>query len=438
LTSTEPERAGRESGGVRSKLPAGVFDASFASLATFVAGLVAVNILEGDDLGIYAVFFAAFTFGQLVAYQLIYVPAEIVAVSRRGVLRLAVFEDSFRLGAIPSVAGASLVFVAALTTAPLASTSLTLGLTATAFCATLLSPSQDHVRRTLHIADKSWQAAWMSFTQFAVTLAATGVMLALDVSVVWIPFGALTAANLISLTFGMYLVIRDRRRAEAEGHRTKAGDRVTFAELVPQGRWLLLQAAIPAGAAFVTANIITYLAGPTAMGYAEAARIVAQPIVVLAGGLIYPLRPRAMEAALDRDLASSIRVERAYVAIVALGGLAYIPLAGGTWPWNPMQYLVPAAYEVPGLVIATILANTILASVFLLTNELMAAGKARTLAILNSFAAAIRILVATSAGVTGAFARPLSEGTAELFVIGGQLRGHRDIYRPTADTDPEA
>jgi hypothetical protein len=67
----------------------------------------------------------------------------------------------------------------------------------------------------------------------------------------------------------------------------------------------------------------------------------------------------------------------------------------------------------------------------------MAAGKARTLAILNSFAAAIRIIVATSAGVTGAFARPLSEGTAELFVIAGQLRGHRDIYRHAADVDPE-
>jgi hypothetical protein len=124
---------------------------------------VAVNVLDAADLGIYAVFFSAFTFGQLVAYQLIYVPAEIVAVSRRGVFRLAIFDDSFRLGSLPSLAGASLAFLAALTTAPLASTQLTIALTATAFTATLLSPSQDHVRRTLHIADKSWQAAAMSF-----------------------------------------------------------------------------------------------------------------------------------------------------------------------------------------------------------------------------------------------------------------------------------
>jgi hypothetical protein len=262
-------------------------------------------------------------------------------------------------------------------------------------------------------------------------------MLALNVSVVWIPFGALTAANFVSLSLGMYMVIRDRRRAEADGHRTKADDRVSFAELVPQGRWLLLQAAIPAGAAFVTANIITYLAGPTAMGYAEAARIVAQPIVVLAGGLIYPLRPRAMEAALDRDLALSIRVERVFVTIVVLGGLMYIPLAGGAWPWNPMQYLVPAAYEVTGLVTATILANIILASIYLLVNEMMAAGKARTLAFLNGLGAGIRILVATSAGAIGAFARPLSEGTGELVVIAGLLRARRDIYGPATKPDSQ-
>lgn len=417
--------------GVRSKLPAGVLDASFASLATFVSGLVAVNVLDAADLGIYAVFFSAFTFGQLIAYQLIYVPAEIVAVSRGGVLRLAVFDDSFRLGTLPSFAGASLVLLAALTTAPLASTSLTISLTVTAFAATLLSPSQDHVRRTLHIANKSWQAAMMSLTQFLVTLIATGIMLLLDVPVGWIPFGALTAANFLSLALGLILVVRDR-------HHTKSDSRLGFSELIAQGRWLLLQASIPAAAAFVTANVITYLAGPEAMGYAEAARIVAQPIVVLAAGLIYPLRPRAMEAALDRDLTASIRVERIYITMVVVGGLAYIPLAGGTWFWNPMQYLVPAAYEVPGLVTATVIANIILASIFLLVNEMMAAGKGRTLAVLNAVGGGIRILVSLSAGLIGAFARPVAEGAGELTVAAGLLRTRRDIYGGKEQDDSDA
>jgi len=168
------------------------------------------------------------------------------------------------------------------------------------------------------------------------------------------------------------------------------------------------------------------------MGYAEAARIVAQPIVVLAAGLIYPLRPRAMEAALNLDLRSSVRVERLYVSMVIVGGLMYIPLAGVAWSWNPMLYLVPPAYEVPGLVTATILANIVLASVFLLVNEMMAANRARSLAFLNLVSAGIRMVVATSAGLIGAFARPLAEGTGELFVVGGLLSLHRRVYRQSA------
>ena len=279
--------------GVRSKLLPGVLDAGFASLATFAAGLAAVAVFDEADLGVYAVFFVAFTLGQLVAYQLIYVPAEIVAVGRVGEQRLTIFDDSLRIGILPSLAGASVVFAATLTTAPIASTGLIIGLTVTAWIATLLSPTQDHVRRTLHVADRSWHAAVMSTTQFLVSGAAIAVLLVLDAPAAWVPFGALALANLVSLSIGLLLVHHDRHHARASSH-------VTFRDLVAQGRWLLLQASIPAAAAFVTANIITYLAGPEAMGYAEAARIVAQPILVLAAGLIYPLRPRAMEAALSQ------------------------------------------------------------------------------------------------------------------------------------------
>ena len=428
MSAGEPKTAPPASKSVRSKLPAGVVDASFASLATFAAGLVAVNIFGGHDLGIYAVFFAAFTFGQLVAYQLIYVPAEIVAVGEQGTQRLTIFADSIRIGFVPSLLGASLVLVASISTAPLSSFPLTIGLTVTVFAATLLSPTQDHVRRTLHIADRSWHAAAMSVTQFVVTVGTIGILLAADVAVPWIHFGALTAANFVSLSLGLVLVARDR-------HHAKAHVQLSFGELTDDGRWLLLQAAVPAGAAFVTANIITYLAGPVAMGYAEGARIVAQPIVVLAAGLIYPLRPRAMEAALTRNRPASVRVERAYVALVAMGGLIYLPLVSGAWAWNPMQYLVPVAYVVPGLVAAAVLANIVLASVFLLLNEMMAAGKGRTLAFWNTVAGVVRILIATSAAVIGPFARPVSEGVGELPVIGGLLNQHRKIYRTNSGTD---
>jgi hypothetical protein len=423
LKPIDPVFVRERASSVRSKLPAGITDASLASLATFSAGLVAVNIFSGADLGIYAVFFVAFTMGQLVAYQLIYVPAEIVAVPREESQQLAIFRESIRLGIGPSLVGASAMFVAVLTTAPLAEPALLIGLGVTGFGATLLSPTQDHVRRTLHIANRSWYAATMSLTQLVVTLLVIGTLLLIDTPTAWIPFGGLMAANLVSLGIGLVLV----RHTRSPVHAHIAPLR--FRTLAADGRWLLTQALIPAGAAFVVASIITYLASPTAMGYAEAARVVAQPIVVLAAGLIYPLRPRAMAAALDRDLAASVRVERMYVLMILVGGAMYLPFAAIGWGWNPMRHLVPVAYEVPGLVAATVVSNMIVASIFLLTNEMMAAGRGKRLAALNSAGAVIRILVSTSAGFTGAFARPLAEGTGELVVVAGQIADHHDRYR---------
>jgi O-antigen/teichoic acid export membrane protein len=428
---SEPSAGG--GAGVRSQLPPGVLDAGFASLATFVAGLAAVAVFDDADLGIYAVFFVAFTLGQLVAYQLIYVPAEIVAVGRTGVQRLTIFNDSLRIGFWPAIVGASAIFAATITTAPIASMELTIGLTVTAWIATFLSPTQDHVRRTLHVADHSWQAAAMSTTQFVVSSAAIALMLIFDAPAPWVPFGALAIANVVSLSVGLLLVRRDRQHAETPIH-------VTFRDLTADGRWLLLQASIPAAAAFVTANIITYLAGPEAMGYAEAARIVAQPVLVLAGGLIYPLRPRAMEAALKKDLPVSIRLETIYISMILVGGVGYLLLAGAPFPWNPMQYLVPVAYEVPGLVAASIGANVVLGSIFLAVNEMMAAGRGRSLAFLNALAAPIRIVVATSAAFVGAFARPLSEAIGEVVIISGLLVYHRQIYsaaQPEPASQPE-
>ena len=62
-------------------LTSGVVDAGMSSLATFLGGLIAANILGRAELGVYAVFFAAFNFGQVLANNLVYIPAEVVAVA---------------------------------------------------------------------------------------------------------------------------------------------------------------------------------------------------------------------------------------------------------------------------------------------------------------------------------------------------------------------
>ena len=63
-------------------LPAGVVDAGFASLATFVAGLAAVNLLSDTNRGVYGVFFAAFVVGTTFPHNLIFLPYQVYSVGR--------------------------------------------------------------------------------------------------------------------------------------------------------------------------------------------------------------------------------------------------------------------------------------------------------------------------------------------------------------------
>lgn len=421
--SFDDSRSGEhvEEQGVRSKLPAGVVDAGFASLATFLAGLVAVRVLSDVDRGIYAVFFATFTLGAILAYQLVYVPMEIVAVGRPHSQRLTVVRDSLRIGLWPSVGGAMVILGAVVSTAPIAETDLLVGLAITCWVTTLLSPTQDHLRRILHVADRSWHAAAMSVIQFAVTGAAIVVMTYVDAPIAWIPFGALAIANVVSSTVGLVLIGRHNAGSE-----TSEG--VRFGDISHSGKWLLMTAIIPAAVAVVAANIITYLASPEDLGYAEAARIVGQPILVLGSGLTFALRPRAMESAIRKDRHRSVRVELLFVAMIVAAALVYLPIVGGGWSWNPMRALVPAAYEVDGLVIAVVLTNTILASAYLVANEMMAAGKARSLATIEAIAAPLRVAAATSAVAIAAFARPVSEGVAAVTTWGGFLFLYRRWY----------
>jgi O-antigen/teichoic acid export membrane protein len=425
--SFDDSRSGEqvEEKGVRSKLPAGVIDAGFASLATFLAGLVAVNVLNDVDRGIYAVFFVTFSLGAILVYQLVYVPSEIVAVGRPLHLRLTIVKDSLRIGMWPSVAGAMAILGAAISTLPIADVDLVIGLTVTGWVTTFLSPTQDHLRRILHVADQSWHAAAMSIVQFVITAASLGIMWLLDAPIAWIPFGALAIANVGSSSLGLYLVKRDNAGAVIDKS-------VRFRDISHSGKWLLLTAIIPAAVAFVSANIITYLASPEALGYAEAARIVGQPILVLGSGLTFALRPRAMESAIKRDRSRSLRVEFLFIAMIVAAALLYLPIVGGAWTWNPMQVMVPAAYEIDGLVIAVVLTNTIWASAFLIANEMMAAGKERSLAVIEGVAAPLRVAAATSAAGIGAFARPVSEAVAAVTTWIGFLL----LYRKWYDSPP--
>jgi hypothetical protein len=384
---------------LRGSLPAGITDAGFASLGTFAAGLAAVNLLSDIDRGVYAVFVAAFLVATTFPHNLVYLPSQVYTVGRPMAERLLYLGRITAMGFGFSLLGSAVILIAAISTASHTTWAVTVALTATAVLNLAVSTAQDNLRRMLHINELHWSAAWMSIVQFTTVIIVLVVMLVADVPVVWVPFGSLFVANIASSTLGLI-------RAGGFGHwNTPPGLRPRV--LVRSGRWLLGQALIPTGAAFVASVVITTLAGAEAMGYAEAARVVAQPVLVFSTGLTAVLGPKVMASAMAKEDAGARTMLHRFFQLTLGAGVVYLLFAGWATPWNPMQVIVPSAYIVSGLVAVTIVANIALASLFLRIEELMGARREVDLVKVALVASPLIIAVAFTAGVTGAFARPL-------------------------------
>jgi O-antigen/teichoic acid export membrane protein len=414
--------------GIARDVPAGLLDAGMASLAHFVVGVASVNLLGEADLGVYAVFFAAFMVSAIVPQFLVFTPAEIIAVAEPVESRLRCVWQSLRLGVGPTVIGAFSMVIAAAATASDTDSQVTVALLVTGGIAVLVSPAQDHVRRLLHIAKRSWSAASVSVVQFIVVVIGIGGMLAIDVPAPWIPFGALAAANIVSLSVALVLA-----RPEAS---SESGVKLSFSELVQSGRWLLATALVPFAAGFAGSLLIVKLAGPEALGLAEAARVAAQPILVLAVGLNAVLGPRGMEAASLRDRPMAHRAQRIYLTLIATMGAGYLLIVGHAWVGNPMVYLVPVAYSVSGLVAVTIVAHILTAASVQYSSELMGGRKEIELTKISFLVSPVLLLGSATAAVTGAFARPISvimESSVRLVVYGFASR--RMFSEPEESTE---
>jgi O-antigen/teichoic acid export membrane protein len=418
-----------KSRGLARRLPAGIVDASFASLATFAVGLAAVNLLPDTERGVYAVFFTTFLMGTVLAQNLILTPAEVEAVAYPVEERIPLIRRTLTLGLGPAIAGAAAALLAAIVTAPLTDADVIVPFTVTTAVASVLSPLQDHVRKMLHIGTESWLAASISVVQFATTVTAILVMMQADVDLPWIPFGSLAIANLVSLSFGWLLTQRVSEHIAVD-------TRLRFADLVRRGRWLVLQAAAPSVFGFMAAAIITRLASPEALGFAEAARVVSQPILVLATGLGAVLAPRAVEASMGRNLVIARHTRTIYLTVIGIAGIAYLAIAGWDWALNPMPHIVPSAYDVRGLVAVSMLANLAAASLFLQFNELMGAKRERTLTVVAWISSPLTLVAAVTAGSTDAFARPLGrlgQGLARFALQGKALQSHYADPAPAHD-----
>ena len=150
-------------------LSAGMVDAGFASLATFSIGVYAARELSASALGVYAFLFAAFIMTAVIPEQLVFRPLEIQALEFERVRRLWLLKSSVRMALGPCLV-AAIALGAATLLAPKSGSEPLLGMMASVAVLTILSPIQDHIRRTLHLSGVSWRAASVSMCQFAATV----------------------------------------------------------------------------------------------------------------------------------------------------------------------------------------------------------------------------------------------------------------------------
>lgn len=335
---------------LRRSVPAALSDSALASLATLACGLYAARFLSLEELGGYGVLFTAtFALGSATITQLYFTPVEVDYVDARPVEQLAALARSASVGLVGAAALSVLVTAIAVLVVPELPWRSKLVLAVGAAAVAALSPVQDHIRRVLHQAGRSPLAMAVSAVQLVVAATVVVGLHALGVNALWVPFTALATANLVSSGAGLLLAHLD---AGGAAHRPPAARSVARV-----GGWLVMATQADQIGNFVGIALLGSLAGAAAVGEFEAARQLAQPLFVVATGLMAVLRPRVVAAAQQVDERSARHYSGVYAALLGACGLGYALVAGVQWPGNPLADLFPNAYRsawmLPSLALAT-------------------------------------------------------------------------------------
>lgn len=420
---------------IRKRLPAGILDSGFASVATFAIGVFAVRYLDAAALGIYSLFFSAFMMASIVPSSLIFTSARVRLLALPAPQRLRAYPQTLRVGLPTSIVAAFLVGIAIPSALATGHDEFAVPMTLTAFVAACLSPLQNHIRGLLHLGGASWGAAAVSAVQAAVVAAAVGIAMLADVSPVWVPFGALVIANGISLLVGMAI-------AQARGDDPPM-KLFVFRELGRSGAWFLTMNMISRASDFLGRTIVVAVAAAEVLGVAEGARVASRPLAVFVLGVSAVIVPRSMQVGRDGDRDAGRRIAR--LANLGVLGLAigYLMVAGFTWEWNVMARLTPIGYTVAGLVPASILATALQGMMFAERSELIGGGKEKQLTAIELVASGGFVASGLLAGVIGPFVIPLGMAVASLtYLIGYRItlaRHYRDRDDAGAvDTPPRA
>ncbi len=407
----------------RVSVPGGIVDSGLSSLGSFLMGLLAARDLTASALGAYALFYSAYLLGSAISVSLVFGPIELAGLTLHRPHRQRIFGRSLRLGpGLTTSVGLAVCSVALLvpSTAPL-STRLPLALTAAAL--TAVSPLQDHVRRVLHASGRSWTAASMSGVLLATTALTLGILLSSPIPKPWIPFLGLAIGNLVSLVAAFTIL---HARGDGEHHQLDLSVRT----LTRKGRWLLLGATGGLFCGFVMVALLTAMAGSAAAGYAEAARVLAQPVTVLAIGLLSVFNPEIMAATQAGRTQEVWRTVRHFLLCVTAASGIWLVVVSVRWPGNPLPHSFPSAYAKPGLLELLIVSETVGYAAIVFSNALFASGRERYQAMISLATGAISIIVMLICISTGAYALGLGSLAGSIFLhLGGGL-GLRRVLSP--------
>lgn len=215
----------------------------------------------------------------------------------------------------------------------------------------------------------------------------------------WTAFGALAVANVASLTVGLILAVRSATApSPAEGPFV---DAIAVRNLARSGAWLGSAGVFSTAVNLFVSWLVTAVAGEAALGFAEAARTLAQPIVVVSMGLRSVYGPDSMEAAKQRDERRAASVSNRFLLVLWPLTLVFAAVVGWNWQGNPLADLVPAAYTVSGLIIISVLANALNGASFPLRLELVGADRERALFWTDGIANVAMVVTALVFAVAG-------------------------------------
>jgi O-antigen/teichoic acid export membrane protein len=421
----------RKLGDVGGKVSAGVLDAAISSASGFVLSFAALQLLGIEELGVYAVFFSAYSLAMGVPTELAFTPAEIRAIGYHERERVAVLKSSLKAGGLVALVGAALTLLSIPVTLGEIPTSGVFALAVTTFVAAVFGPIEEHIRKVLHVAGRAERAVSASVVMLVAAIVGVVVLGAMPIPAIWVPMSALAFANLASIGAGL---LASRRFLIF----WIPPEDLKLRELLKVGRWTVIVGFVPSLTAFLVAAIVTALAGAEWLGYAEAGRVVAQPVFVLGIGLLRVLGPRSMEAGRGRDRAAAHRNAKIFRAIMVGGTLAYLAVVAFPWALNPFTYLAEDAYTIPGLVALVVVANLFIGLGFPERSELYGAGREKKVASYEIVATVVTLAAAATAGVTLAFARPISRLVGWAYRVVAYRSAAATIYAEEAAEEPAA